>query len=97
MNGEEVNWLRLIERRTNGLRPAARQERNPTKEMEMKFLLWKELRELIAGVSPAGPGRFAMVTHSFNSNQPPTQHKPKKFGFVDWFVELDCWIEWKTD
>ena len=54
-----MNWLRLIERRTNGLRPAARQERNPTKEMEMKFLLWKELRELIAGVSPAGPGRFA--------------------------------------
>jgi len=41
-------------------------------------------------------GRSATTTQSFiNTNQPPTQHKPKKFGFVDWFVELVELIERK--
>ena len=41
-------------------------------------------------------GRSAATTQSFiHTNQPPIQHKPKKFGFVDWFVELVEWIERK--
>ena len=66
---------------------------------------WNERKEEINEINwwlkwktagAAGGQRSAATTQSFiHTNQPPIQHKPKKFGFVDWFVELVEWIERK--